>query len=224
MILFTLFPGTSAGQDRSAQAAGSIEGMITGPANDDVGEEMLRERLLGRYAVHAHSASEQIQPYKLSEKAVIYVEDIEEPDSDRSSAVHPRLNQFQMMFRPLVLPVEVGTSVDFPNNDNLYHNVFSYSQPKEFDLGRYPTGQKRTVTFERPGIIKVYCDIHSHMYATILVLRNRYFAVPDDDGHFSITGIPAGTHRVAFWYGRKLAGTKSVTIKDGGVAILDFSY
>src|SRR6266571_5547426 len=105
-----------------------------------------------------------------------------------------------MMFRPLVLPVMVGSTVDFPNNDDLFHNVFSYSQAKEFDLGRYPRGQKKSIKFDKPGIVKVYCDIHSYMYATILVLKNPFFAVPDEEGNYHIDNIPEGVYTLNFWY------------------------
>ncbi len=216
---------TGKGQENDKSAEGSIKGKITITANDDVGEDVLRDRMLNRYAMREHRHGEEIQPYRLSEKAVVYIDDIEEGDTvDQSPAVRPQLNQSQMMFRPLVLPIVVGTAVDFPNNDNLYHNVFSYSQPREFDLGRYPTGQKRAVLFEKPGVVKVYCDIHSHMYATILVLKSHYFALPDDDGNFEISNIPEGSHKLVFWYGRKEVASRKVVVKQKSVLNIDFSY
>ena len=226
LTISVLFPAVFGwAQDIHNPASGTIKGKITINANDDVGEGLLRDRLLDRYAVHDHHHGEDIQPYRLSEKAVVYIDDIEEEDSvDLSHAARPQLNQSQMMFRPLVLPVVAGTAVDFPNNDNLYHNVFSYSQPKEFDLGRYPTGEKRAVLFVKPGVVKVYCDIHSHMYATILVLKSHYFALPDDDGFFTIPNVPEGTHKVVFWYGRKEVASKKVVVKNDGVLNIDFSY
>ncbi|HEV8538727.1 MAG TPA: hypothetical protein VGR15_07365, partial [Bacteroidota bacterium] len=182
------------------------------------------ERMMNRYTTHDNHRGDKIEPYRLSEKAVVYIEDIEEETSEVPSSGHPRLNQFQMMFRPLVLPVVVGTPVDFPNNDNLYHNVFSYSEPREFDLGRYPTGEKKTVVFDKPGVVKVYCDIHSYMYATILVLKNHYYAVPDDDGNFAIRDVPAGPHELVFWYGRKAMTTRKVVLKGNSVSNEEFSY
>ena len=120
---------------------------------------------------------------KRSERAAIYLEG---PSIDRQTyqapEKHPVLNQRNLEFHPRVLPILVRTTVDFPNRDNLFHNVFSYSQTKEFDLGRYPKNDSRSVTFDQTGVVRVYCDIHSHMSATILVLRNPYFTVPSDNG------------------------------------------
>jgi plastocyanin len=166
---------------------------------------------------------EPLRPYRLSEKAVVYIDSIGKDTTYAPPDVHPTLKQYQMMFRPLVLPVVVGTTVDFPNKDNLYHNVFSYSQPKEFDLGRYPKGHSRSVTFNKPGIVKVYCDIHTYMYATILVLENPYFAVPDDDGSYVITDVPPGTYRVSCWYGRKNLLTLTVVVRAAQTSTADFA-
>ena len=129
-----------------------------------------------------------------------------------------------MLFRPLVLPVLTGTTVDFPNNDNLFHNVFSYSQPKEFDLGRYPRGQRRSVRFDRTGVVNVYCDIHSYMYATILVLENPYFTLPDEDGSYSIGNVPPGSYKIVFWYGRKKVRVKPVTVEENKTTVVNLDY
>jgi len=174
-----------------------------------------------RYDDVSHAA-EPIEPYRLSEVSVVYVEMVPGGGEYPPPDINPKLNQSQMVFRPLVLPVLVGTTVDFPNNDNLYHNVFSYSQPKEFDLGRYPQGRKRSVTFEKPGIVNVYCDIHSYMYATILVLTNPFFSLPADDGTYSIRDIPEGTYDLSFWYGRKKVSTRRVRIDSGRTSTVDF--
>jgi len=119
--------------------------------------------------------------------------------------------------------VLVGTRVEFPNRDNLFHNVFSYSQPKEFDLGRYPRDDSRSVTFDRAGVVRVYCDIHSSMSATILVLRHPYFASPDDAGSYAIGHIPPGTYRVALWYDRDVVERKTIEVREGEDVELDFN-
>src|SRR5215831_3158154 len=87
-----------------------------------------------------------------------------------------RLDQRHEQFVPHVLAITAGTTVDFPNNDLTFHNVFSLSPIKSFDLGRYPVGQSRSVKFDRAGIIPVFCDIHSHMSAYILVFNHPFFA------------------------------------------------
>ena len=100
---------------------------------------------------------------------------------------------------PHVLAIVAGTTVDFPNNDRTYHNVFSLSKTRSFDLGRYAAGHSKAVRFDRPGIVRVFCDIHSHMSAFILVFAHRYFAVTDDDGRYRIDNVPPGTYTVVAW-------------------------
>ena len=204
------------------QATGSIRGKVKVPLTDDFTSEMLRGRALMRYHMHDAMSDEPVAPYTLSEKAVVY---IETAGGARYAppGEHPALDQHQMMFRPLVLPVCAGTTVDFPNSDNLYHNVFSYSQAKEFDLGRYPKGHSKSVTFSRPGIVNVYCDIHTYMYATILVLDNPYFTTPADDGSYNLTGVPPGSYTLAYWYGRKKISSVPVVVKAGQVSTIDFT-
>ena len=220
LVCLLVRPAAGPAEARQSEGGGTIAGRVTAP-DDDFFEGLRRGRKLLRYDMHAMPA-EPIRPYRLSEVAAVYVESAQGAGKEPPPGQNPSLNQFQMVFRPLVLPVTAGTTVDFPNNDNLYHNVFSYSQPGQFDLGRYPKGKKRSVTFDEPGIVNVYCDIHSYMFATIIVLDNPYFALPDDDGAFSIAGVPEGTYDLTFWYGRKKIATKGVTVKDGKTSTVHF--
>jgi plastocyanin len=208
-------PGQSA-----TPAGGTIVGRVTAP-DDDFLEALRRGKKLLRYDSHSHSA-EPIEPYSLAEVSVVYIESAPETTIRSAPARHPELNQQQMVFRPLVLPVVAGTTVDFPNNDDLFHNVFSYSKAGEFDLGRYPKGQRRSVTFPEPGIVNVFCDIHSYMFATIIVLDNPWFALPGDDGGYSIGEVPPGTYDLTFWYGRKKVSTRKVTVKEGQTTSVNF--
>ena len=210
-------------QSRQAGTVGRIEGKITVTSSDQIFDEILRARSLNRYEEHVHLSKEP-RPYTLSEKAVVYIETISGSQTFQPPARNPQLNQQDLMFRPLVLPVVVGTTVDFPNSDDVFHNVFSYSKPKEFDLGRYPKGQRKKVVFDEAGVVNVYCDIHAYMYATILVLDNPFFAVPDDDGTCVIPNVPAGTYTLGFWYGRKKVDSKTVTVKNGETASVHFTY
>lgn len=97
-------------------------------------------------------------------------------------------------FRPPLLVVPVGARVGFPNGDNLFHNVFSYSRPKRFDLGRYPRGESKTVTFDKPGYVKVLCEVHKWMRAGVLVVDNPYYAVVEASGRVRLDGVPAGRY------------------------------
>ena len=231
-LILLLFVGALfSGQRLSAQETrqlGEVRGKITiSRADADAPKMPMVDRYsTNRPAITGSDNSSSSSPgYRLSEKAVVYLENESMRFQNFSPpAAHPVLDQRDLMFHPQVLPILVGTTVDFPNRDNLFHNVFSYSQPKEFDLGRYPTGMQKSVRFDNPGIVRVYCDIHSHMNATILILDNPYFAVPDDQGNFSIKNVPRGTYTVKFWYGRELVGSETVTLKAGDAANVNFTY
>jgi len=106
------------------------------------------------------------------------------------------MEQKDRQYRPLALPVLVGTTIEFPNQDNEYHQVFSNSKPKEMDLGRYPPGESRGEVFDKAGLVRLRCDIHKHMHAVILVLENPKFARCDDQGRFSIKDVPPGTYKI----------------------------
>ena len=205
---------------QSAAPSGTIQGTILAPT-EDISGTFMREKKLLHYDSHNH-AGEPIQSYRLAELAVVFIEDAGIRAPSPPPAEHPRLNQFQMVFRPLVLAVTAGTTVDFPNSDNLFHNVFSYSQPREFDLGRYPRGEMKSVRFDKPGIVNVFCDIHSYMYATILVFDHPYFAVPDDEGNFTLPNVPEGRYTLAYWYGRKKLESKRVTVRAGEISTVTF--
>jgi plastocyanin len=107
--------------------------------------------------------------------------------------------QRNLQFSPPLLIVPKGTAVSFPNEDDEFHNVFSYSKAKRFDLGRYRKGESKSVALDRSGIIKVYCEIHPWMRAAILVLDNPFYAIASPDGSFAITGIPAGHYDLVAW-------------------------
>jgi plastocyanin len=155
-------------------------------------------------------------------RAVVYLETapgraFEDREPDRA-----RMDQRNETFIPTVLAITSGTVVDFPNNDRTYHNVFSLSKPKRFDLGRYAQGRSKSVRFDRPGIVRVFCDIHSHMSAFILVFSHRYFATTDNEGRYRINNIPSGTYSVVAWHDGADRETRTVTIPDGGSVELDF--
>jgi len=143
--------------------------------------------------------------------------EFENPHSART----PSIRQVNETFVPHVLPIMAGTVVNFPNGDPFFHNVFSLSSAKSFDLGRYPKSQVRSVRFERPGIIKVFCHIHSHMSAVILVFDHPYFCVPDSSGRFSMSPIPSGIYTLVAWHERLKPRKRSVTVAPDGEALLD---
>jgi plastocyanin len=122
------------------------------------------------------------------------------------------LDQRNLNFYPHVLAVRVGTTVDFPNNDRVFHNVFSFRDGKRFDLGMYPIGTFRRVTFGKPGLSRLFCNIHPNMAAYVMVVDTPYFSVADPQGAFTIPAVPAATYTYHTWRpgGTITAGTFSV--------------
>ena len=133
------------------------------------------------------------------------------------------MNQRNETFLPHVLAVDAGAVVDFPNNDATYHNVFSLSKINKFDLGRYARGKSKSVRFDRPGVVRIFCDIHSHMSAFVLVFSHPYYSTAQADGRYRIDNIPAGTYTVSAWHEGDVRDTRTVTIPaQGGDVDLDF--
>src|SRR5271154_6098031 len=120
--------------------------------------------------------------------------------SSAGAPIQKELPQRNRRFEPRLLVVPVGSTVSFPNDDPIFHNVFSLSRAKQFDLGYYPAGQTRVVKFNEAGIVQVYCHLHSNMYAAIVVVPNQWYARPADDGTFSLTGVPPGRHEMVAWH------------------------
>jgi len=155
-------------------------------------------------------------------RAVVYLETAPGGAFEEREGQRARMDQRNETFIPHVLAITAGTVVDFPNNDSTYHNVFSLSKAKRFDLGRYAQGRSKAVRFDRPGIVRVFCDIHSHMSAFILVFSHRYFATTDVDGRYRIDRIPSGTYSVVAWHDGANRDSRTVTIPDSGSVELDF--
>jgi len=140
------------------------------------------------------------------------------------------MDQQNLTFNPHILPIPVGASVDFPNNDKVDHNIFSLSRTKKFNLGSYKPGDNKTVLFDKPGIVELRCDVHAEMAAYIMVLKNPYFAVTDDQGRFEIPDskhieqngikgmkdLPAGNYVLKIWHEKLKTQKQTVTIPENG--------
>jgi plastocyanin len=157
-------------------------------------------------------------------RSVVYLESAPSlafPDPEPQRATMDQRNE---TFVPHVLAITVGTIVDFPNSDHTYHNVFSLRGPRPFDLGRYAAGRSKSVRFDRPGIVRVFCEIHSHMSAFILVFNHRYFAVTSADGRYQIGRVPPGRYTLVAWNEGAIRESLSVVIpEDGGAIEADFA-
>ena len=126
-------------------------------------------------------------------------------------------------FAPAMLVVPSGPVVSFPNRDPFFHNVFSYSTTQRFDLGRYPRGEAKTVRFDEPGVVKIYCEVHESMRSAVIVSENSYHAVVGADGSFTLEGVPAGTHRLVVWHVDLGATTTEVRVPEDGTARVDLT-
>ena len=151
--------------------------------------------------------------------AVVYLDSAPSGAFELPEPGRAAMDQRDQTFVPHVLAITVGTTVDFPNSDVTFHNVFSLSKTKTFDLGRYSRGKSKPVRFDRPGVVQVFCDIHSHMSAYILVFAHRYFAVTDQAGTFTIAGVPPGSYTLAVWHEGEVRDTRTVTIPEAGGAV-----
>ena len=152
-------------------------------------------------------------------RAVVYVEgNFPKPKSLPTEQV----KQEGFAFLPPLLAIEVGTKVEFPNLDDTYHNIFSYSAAKRFDLGRYPLNETPPpVLFDKPGLVTLRCDIHEHMRGLILVLSTPRFFITEPDGRFRLTNLAAGHYTLKAWVSSKTTFERPVDLKDGAVLHVD---
>jgi plastocyanin len=139
-----------------------------------------------------------------------------------SSPAAPKMEQLNRRFQPDLLAIPVGSTVSFPNMDPIFHNVFSLSKPKAFDLGNYDKGESRSVVFSKPGIVYVNCHLHPNMAATIVVTPNQWYARADGSGQYRIPDVPPGQYTVVAWH--KAAGffRKSILTVSGSNSTADF--
>src|SRR6185312_9807223 len=152
---------------------------------------------------------------------VVFVKDA--PTDQELAATRGSISQRDESFVPRVLAITRGSTVEFPNFDPYFHNVFSLSRVMTFDLGRFRKGEKRERTFARAGVIKVYCHIHSEMAATILVFDHHLYTTPGPDGSFAIDAVPAGTYQLSAWHERIGETTTPLKVVAGADASIEFA-
>jgi plastocyanin len=151
----------------------------------------------------------------VAKQAVIYLEG----NAKSKPMTKVVIDQRDKEFIPHVTVITVGTTVEFPNNDTVFHNVFAYFQAKKFDLGMYPRGATKRVTFEKPGVVALLCNVHSEMSAYIMVVDTPYFAVTDRQGNFRIRDVPPGTYTLHAWHESGATLQRMVTIKGENVSL-----
>jgi plastocyanin len=203
-------------------------------AQNITGTILVKKRLTNRRVTASVSIYQRGAAVKLGEDAggdplefershvVIYLEG---PGPAETNSSHPAtlpIQQLDRQFSPDLLVVPIGSTVSFPNMDPVFHNIFSLSKPKSFDLGSYSKGETRNVVFPKPGIVDVYCHLHPNMSATIVVTPNRWYARSDRVGQYRIPDVPPGKYTIVAWH--KTAGffRKSIVVETGRDSVADF--
>jgi plastocyanin len=202
-------------------------GNITGTVHAQGKEGAEAGGASGKYDSHQFKFVERVN-YEEMHDFIVYIDgpltnQIPAPAAETKQVVTKRVKQTGAMFDPHVLPVMVGTTVEWPNNDQILHNVFSYSEPKKFDLGLYKSPQLERVTFDKPGRVDVFCSIHTRMNCIVLVLQNPFFATANEKGKYSITNVPPGTYHLKAWHERLPEAVKEITVPENGDVRVDFT-
>jgi plastocyanin len=196
----------------SAFGQAAIEGTVALPKSRSA------PVLAKRYEIVAHGGALATEP----PVAVVYLEGaFPKP----SSLPTKQIAQQNLTFVPTLLPVEVGTKIEFPNFDDTYHSIFSYSPAKRFDLGRYRPEERPIPSeiFDKPGLVTLRCDIHEHMRGLVLVLDTPHFVVSGPDGRFRLSGLPSGPYTLKAWIDSKTTRQQRVELKSGEILHVDFA-
>jgi len=207
--------------------AGSIHGVVkaegkTAAAGGDSG---------GKYDSRKYKFVERVD-YSQLKNFVVYIEG---PVTNALTATDPstntlvrvdtkRIKQEKANFTPAVLPIVAGTTVEWPNNDDIFHNVFSMSDAKQFDLDLYKGNPpEKRVKFDRTGRVDVFCSIHANMHCVVLVLENPCFAVADETGHYTISNVPPGTYNLKAWHERLPGQSQEIIVPAEGEVTVNFT-
>jgi len=204
-----------AGSSSQLPEGGTISGKVTlttAVRGVPLASNAYQPRAVGR---HEHGRTPEIQ------NVVVYLKDA--AFKRALPASRQVVEQRNETFVPRVTAVTRGSVVAFPNGDPYFHNVFSLSRAATFDLGRYRQGQTREERFTKAGLIKVYCHIHSHMSASIMVLDHPYFTVPLLDGSFSLRDVPPGKYTIVGWHERVGERATTIEVESGRTAAIDIS-
>ena len=216
-----------------AAAAALIAGMIVLPPLSAPPAAQARGRVTGTVkltlantapssasAYERRAIGPRPKPQSELKKVVIFFTDL---PAAKAPPMQASIAQKDEQFVPHLVAVTAGSRVAFPNEDPFFHNVFSLSRGATFNLGRYPSGSSRSKTFTRAGIVKVFCEIHSHMSAVVRVFDHDWFTVPNEDGTFAIDGVPPGDHTLVAWHERIGERRDRITIRSGAATPIHFT-
>ncbi len=204
ILRLALLSAVLAGGGSSCFGQAAIEGTVALPQTHFVPVENERYEVVSKAGVLATDPP----------RAVVYLAgDFPQPEHLATKTI----TQKNLAFDPGLLAIPAGTKVEFPNADDTYHSIFSYSPAKRFDLGRYPAGETPipSVVFDKPGLVTLRCDIHEHMRGLILVLRTPHFTITDAEGHFRLPNLPAGHFVLMAWINSRKTLEHPVELKTG---------
>ena len=201
-------------------------GTITGLVQAQGKAEASQDGTSGKYDSRKYKFAERINYAELRD-FVVYLDQTgaqkpAPPEKSVQVVTTRKITQRGAQFTPHVLPIVVGTTVEWPNNDDIFHNVFSISDAKEFDLGLYKNPEVKRVTFDKPGRVDVFCSIHTSMNCILLVLETQHFASTDDKGRYWISHVPAGAYKLKAWHERLPSQSKEVIVPETGEVKINF--
>ncbi|MGD1088993.1 MAG: carboxypeptidase regulatory-like domain-containing protein [Verrucomicrobiota bacterium] len=221
----TIFLAIISGLATIAAVAGTITGHVSAQGKIDA-DDAAGDGADGAYASRKYKFVEKMD-YAAMHDFVVYVEGSfktnNAPSTPMATVKTLSVAQQDAVFSPHVLPIMVGTTVAWPNDDKIYHNVFSMSDAKQFDLGLYKGNPPdKRVTFDKPGRVDVFCSIHTSMNCIVLVLENPYFASTDENGNYTISDVPPGKYKLKAWHDRLPPDECEITVPTNGEVKVDF--
>ena len=241
-LFAALVPLLMSGARTLPSAYGSLTGHVPHPVREGgriVGTVEISEALTARrprFRIYADAGPGAVPPARPRNELAAELRNVVVfLQADRASVLEPAdtarrdstriaaMAQIDERFDPHVIPVVEGGRVEFPNRDGIYHNVFSLSSARTFDLGRYPKGSSKSVVFPKPGIVQVFCHIHSDMSGIVLVLTNPFFAAPDSSGRYALDDLPPGDYTIVGWHERTKPARRRVRVVAGQTTTLNFS-
>jgi plastocyanin len=197
-------------------------GTITGRVSARSASQSTETAGGGSYGSRKYKFLEKLD-YSALRDFVVNVSDVEAPPDAHQPPPRATVTQRDGTFVPHVLPIVVGTVVEWPNADDVFHNVFCMSETTPFDLGLYKHGDDaKSVVFPKTGRMEVFCSIHTKMNCIVLVLPNPWFARTNDSGHYTIQNVPAGTYKLRAWHERLPSKTKEIVVPASGEVQVDF--
>ena len=214
VIALVLFAAAVGANPAAAPTVGRIEGFVR------LTSAAIRPVPSGVYPSRRVSAP-VVQAAPEMNNVVVFIKNA--PAREGLPQMKATIAQKDESFVPRVVAITTGSSVEFPNFDPYFHNVFSLSRAASFDLGRFPRGDSRTRKFTTSGLVKVYCQIHSHMSASILVFDHDYFQIPDPSGSFTLGEVPTGSYQISAWHERIGESVRQVRVDPGQRTRVEFS-